>query len=78
MLDATTSHLLVVLSPNVFVFMFSRFLLSSANHNWYIILCIFAIENVGPSKRTFAGLAAYFFWTVGYAILPCIAYCVQN
>ena len=73
-----TGRLLVAVSPNVFVFMFSRFLLSSASNNWYIILCIFAIENVGPSKRTLAGLAVYFFWTVGYAILPGIAYSVQN
>ena len=73
-----TGRLLVALSPNVFVFLFSRFLLSSASSNWNIVISIFAIENVGPSKRTLAGLAVYFFWTVGYAILPGIAYTVQN
>ena len=71
-------HLLVTLSPNVFVFMLARFLLSGAINNWYTVLCIFVMENVGPSKRTLAGLGVYFFWTVGYAILPGIAYSVQN
>ena len=73
-----TCHLVVTLSPNIFVFMLGRFLLSSASNNWYAVLCIFAIENVGPSKRTLAGLAVYFFWTIGYIILPGIAYSVQN
>ena len=71
-------RMLISLSPNVFVYMLGRFLLSCATVNWYTILCIFAIENVGPSKRTLAGLSVYFFWTVGYVILAGIAYFVQN
>ena len=72
------SRLVISLSPNIFVFMLGRFLLSCSNVNWYATLCIFAIENVGPSKRTLAGLSVYFFWTVGYVILAGIAYFVQN
>ena len=71
-------HLLISLSPNIFVFMLGRFLLSSASVSLYTALCIFAIENVGPSKRTLAGLSVYFFWTVGHVILAGIAYFVQN
>ena len=71
-------RLLISLSPNIFVFMLGRFLLSNATVSLYTTLCIFAIENVGPSKRTLAGLSVYFFWTVGYVILAGIAYFVQN
>ena len=72
------NRVFLALSPNVYVFIALRFLMSTITTNWYIFLSIIAMESVGPNKRTLAGSTPYIFWSVGYVLLAGLAYVIRN
>ncbi|XP_071955146.1 organic cation transporter protein-like isoform X2 [Antedon mediterranea] len=73
-----TFGLAAAFSPSLTVFICLRFVVAAANYGVFLIAFIIGTELVGPSRRTFAGIAIEFFWAFGYMFLAAIAYFIRK
>ena len=78
MLAVMVCRIFVALSPNIYVFMVGRFFQACSTSNWYTSVFIIALENIGPSRRTVAGLVPYIFWSVGHLFVSGLSYLIRD
>ena len=73
-----TGGMLLVTSQSVIQYIVSRFLIGFGDSGRGLCLSLLLVETVGPKIRSDKVMEASFGWTIGYLILPLIAYFIRS
>ena len=69
---------LSAISPNIYVYLFSRFFLALGNAARWGSGFVILLELVGTKYRSDIGIGIEFGWALGYVLLPVIAYFIRD
>ncbi|KAJ0733785.1 putative major facilitator, sugar transporter, major facilitator superfamily [Helianthus annuus] len=73
-----TLGLLTSISPNYWIYVILRLLSGFSTGGIGVCAFVLAIEPIGPTKRGFAGMSTFYFFSSGIALLSGIAYTFQS
>ncbi|CAB3375688.1 Hypothetical predicted protein [Cloeon dipterum] len=65
-------------APEFFTFILARLFLGMSTSGVTLVAYIIGMEMVSPSKRIYAGVIIYYFFTVGYILTAFIAYAIKD
>ncbi|XP_046582115.1 organic cation transporter protein-like [Haliotis rubra] len=68
----------IALTTDFVVFAVLNFMIGFTGMAMFMLTFVLAMEFVGPSRRTFAGVVVEYFWTVGLFLLTGLAYLIRQ
>ncbi|XP_049803713.1 organic cation transporter protein-like isoform X1 [Schistocerca nitens] len=73
-----TAGFMVAGAPEYYSFAFMRLIIGMTSSGVFLVAYVLAMEMVGPSKRTLAGVGCQTFFTLGYMLTAAIAYLIRD
>ncbi|XP_035701956.1 organic cation transporter protein isoform X2 [Folsomia candida] len=70
--------ILAGLAPEYWTFVIARMIVGSSTSGIFLVGYVIAMEMVGPSRRTFVGVACQLFFTAGYIVTALFAYFIRD